>query len=278
MAFKSILTVTGPDYGDGDLKLAAGLCAEIGAHLSVLVVQMAAPPPVGEFAPVVSNAWMEEREAEARRLDERSRAITDMLAAGEVSADVDAEHPEMAWSDESVGRRARYADLTFVGPEVLGGETLKEKVIEGALFSSGKPMLLVPEGAKATLRPKRVMVAWDARIEASRALREAIDLLASADEVRLVLVDPTERESGHGAEPGADAAAYLARHGVKVSVDRLPSEGLGIAAVLRRHAVDCGAEMIVMGAYGHSRLRERIFGGVTRSLIEEPPLPLFMAR
>jgi nucleotide-binding universal stress UspA family protein len=278
MAFKSILTVTGPDYGDGDLKLAAGLCAEVGAHLSVLVVQMAAPPPVGEFAPVVSNAWMEERDAEARRLEERGKAITGMLAAGTVSADVDAEHPELAWADDAVGRRARYADLTFVGPEVLRGDTLKEKVIEGALFSSGRPMLLVPQGAKATLRPKRVMVAWDAHIEASRAVREAIDLLASADEVRLVLVDPVEGESGHGAEPGADAATYLARHGVKVSVDRLPSEGLGVAAVLRRHAVDCAADMIVMGAYGHSRLRERIFGGVTRSLIEEPPLPLFMAR
>lgn len=73
-------------------------------------------------------------------------------------------------------------------------------------------------------------------------------------------------------------AVYLARHGVKVTVDRLPPEGDSVADVLRRHAVDTAAEMIVMGAYGHSRLRERIFGGVTRSMIEDPPLPLFMAR
>lgn len=278
MPFKTLLTVTGPDYGDSDLKLAAFLCGEIGAHLSVLVVQMAPPPPVGEFAAMMSDAWMEERQQETRRLDARGKAVSALLAAGPVSADVSPELPELAWADEAIGRRGRYADITFIGPDVLRGETLKQKVVEGALFSSGKPMLLVPEGAKASLRPRRVMVAWDARIEVSRAVREALELLVSADEVRLALVDPVEGENAHGAEPGADAAAYLARHGVKVAVDRIPSGGLGVASVLRRHAIDCAADMLVMGAYGHSRLRERIFGGVTKSLLDEPPLPLFMAR
>jgi nucleotide-binding universal stress UspA family protein len=151
-------------------------------------------------------------------------------------------------------------------------------VLEGALFSSGKPMLLVPEGSKPTLKPKRVMVAWDSSLEASRAVRESIDLLAGADEVRVVLVDPIETERGHGAEPGADIATYLARHGAKVAVDRLPSQGQGIGSVLRQHATDVEAELLVMGGYGHSRLRERIFGGVTRSMLEAPALPTIMAR
>jgi nucleotide-binding universal stress UspA family protein len=122
------------------------------------------------------------------------------------------------------------------------------------------------------------MVAWDSSLEAARAVREALDMLVAADDVRLVLVDPVAGESGQGAEPGADAAAYLARHGVKVAVDRLPSSGQSVAAVLSRHAADMDAELMVMGAYGHSRLRERIFGGVTRSILDEPPLPIFMAR
>lgn len=91
-------------------------------------------------------------------------------------------------------------------------------------------------------------------------------------------MDPVEGEARFGAEPGADAATYLARCGAKVTVDRLPSEGNTVASVLRRHAVDCAAEMLVMGAYGHSRLRQRILGGVTRSMIDEPPLPILMAR
>ena len=192
--------------------------------------------------------------------------------------DVAAEYAELAWADEAIGRRARYADLTVMGPEVLGTELLRSKVIEGALFSSGRPLMLVPEGARATLTPQRVMVAWDARIEASRAVREALDLLIGATAVRLVLVDPVKGQEGHGDEPGADAAVYLARHGVKVHVVCLPGGGDPVAEVLRRAARDFGADMLVMGAYGHSRLRQRIFGGVTQSMVDDPMLPLFMAR
>ena len=103
-------------------------------------------------------------------------------------------------------------------------------------------------------------------------------MLTGADDVRLVLVDPVQGEDYHGDEPGADAAAYLARHGVKVTIDRLPRMNQSVSEVLRQHAVDTSAELLVMGAYGHSRLRERLFGGVTKSMISEPPLPLLLAR
>jgi nucleotide-binding universal stress UspA family protein len=139
-------------------------------------------------------------------------------------------------------------------------------------------MLLVPDGSRPTLKPKRVIIAWDSRLEASRAVRESLEILVAADEVRVALVDPVERENGHGAEPGADIAAYLARHGAKVTVDRLPSQDRSVAEVLNRHALDCAAELLVMGAYGHSRLRERILGGTTRSVLAKPRLPVLMAR
>jgi len=279
MAFKTILTVAGPEAPwEGDLKLAADLCEQAKAHLSVFVMALAAPPPIGEYAAVVSDSWLQERQADLRHLNARREEISAFVAASAVSGDVVSDYPEVGWADEMVGRRARYADLTLAGPELLVSETLRQKVIEGALFWSGKPLLLVPESAQPTLNPKRVLVAWDTRIEATRAVREALELLACADEVRLAIVDPIEGERSHGEEPGADAATFLARHGVKVTVDRLPSENHSVADVLRRHAVDTGAEMLVMGAYGHSRLRERIFGGVTRSMLENPPLPVFLAR
>jgi nucleotide-binding universal stress UspA family protein len=221
---------------------------------------------------------MQERQADQRRLKARTEEISAFVAANPVSGDVVSDYAEVGWADEMVGRRARYADLTLAGPELLASETLRQKVVEGALFWSGKPLLLVPEGAQPTLNPKRVLVAWDTRIEATRAVREALELLAAADEVRLAIVDPIEGERSHGEEPGADVATFLARHGVKVTVDRLPSENHSVADVLRRHAVDTDAGMLVMGAYGHSRLRERIFGGVTRSMLENPPLPVFLAR
>ncbi|MCG6122916.1 MAG: universal stress protein [Microvirga sp.] len=103
-------------------------------------------------------------------------------------------------------------------------------------------------------------------------------MLKGAEDVRLVLVDPIVGTEAQGAEPGADAASYLARHGVKVTVDRIPSLGRAVADALKCYATDYAAELLVKGAYGHSRLRERIFGGVTRPMIEEPTLPTFMLR
>lgn len=275
---KTILTVTSPDLGDADLKLAAALCEEIEAHLAVLVLNMAAPPPIGGYAAIVSDAWLQERQADVNRLQKRTAAVSALLAASQISSDVSSEYPEEAWAHEVIGRRARYADLTVIGPELLSRGALKNKVVSGTLFSSGKPLLLVPQGSFPTLSPKRVLIAWDSRIEASNTVARSLDLLRTADDVRLVLVDPVEGEFGQGEEPGADVATYLARHGIKVTVDRRPSQGRSVAAVLRQHAIDTSAQLLVMGAYGHSRLSERILGGVTKTMIDEPPLPILMAR
>jgi nucleotide-binding universal stress UspA family protein len=239
---------------------------------------LAAPPSGGAYAAVVSPAWLEERQAEVKRLKKRTSAVSAFLSHSAVSADLSDDYPDMGWADDVIGRRARYADLTILGPDLLATHMLKDKVIEGTLFSSGKPILLVPEGSRPTLKPKRILVAWDARLESSRAVRESLDMLKSAEQVHLVIVDPIEDEFHHGAEPGADAAAYLARHGVKVTVERLPSANHSVADVLRQHASDVAAELMVMGAYGHSRLRERIFGGVTKSMLAGQSLPVLMAR
>ena len=276
MSYKTILAVTGPGLGDGDLKLTAGLCEQLDAHLSVYVIALAAPPPLGN-AGSLSVAWLEEREEDMRRLDARTAAVSALLAGSDLSADVSSHYTELGRGDEAIGWRARYADLTVIGPDVLAGETLKEKIIEGVLFSSGKPLLLVPSGALPTLTPKRVMVAWDSRIEASRAVRESLEMLKGAEDVHLVLVDPVQGEDYHGEEPGADAAAYLARHGVKVTIDRLPRMSRSAADVLRRHALDMSAELIVMGAYGRSRFREVLLGGATRTILKASTLPVWMA-
>lgn len=278
MGIKTILTVTFPELRDGDITLAMKLSESVNAHLSVLVAKIAAPPPVGEYAVAASEAWMMERREDERHLSEASREIAALFAVDSLSADVTSEYPEQAWADEAIGRRARYADLTIVGPDMLATEMLRAKVIEGVLFSSGRPLLIVPSRERATLTPRRVLVAWDARLEASRAVREALEMLVGADDVRLVLIDPVEGQHSHGEEPGADAATYLARHGVKVTVESLPRQGRAVAEVLRRRAVDFDADLLVMGAYGHSRIRERIFGGVTKSMLENPPVQIMMAR
>ncbi len=275
---KTVLSVIGVDHSDGDLILAIELAREAEAHLAVLVLAISAPPPASEYAAVVNAAWLEERQEDIERLRERVEEVKALLAVTQLSADVGGEYLDRAWIDEAVGHRARCADLTVIGPVLAVDDNLRTPVLKGALYQAQIPVLLVPDGKRPTVRPKRVLVGWDGGLEASRAVHEALPLLAGAEEVHIAMVDPRGREDGLQIEPGADIAAYLARHGVKAVVDRLPSGGQPVADALRTHAVDTAADMIVIGAYGHSRLRDLIFGGVTRSMIGNADLPVFMAR
>src|SRR5690606_30562960 len=142
-------------------------------HLSVLVVQFAPPPPVGEFAAIGSGLWVEQRQDDVKLLAVRLAEVRAVLDSTGISADVASSYPEVALGDEVIGRRGLHCDVTVVGPEVLATQLLRDKVIEGALFSSGRPLLLIPAGVTPTLSPKRIVVAWDGRVEAGRAVREA---------------------------------------------------------------------------------------------------------
>lgn len=277
MFFKTVLCVVGVHQSDRDVRRAMDLCAEVQAHLSVLVVCLAAPPPVGAYAAVLSEPWLQERENDNSELKQRVEEISQLTATAGTSCDVNGYYSEVVWADEAIGQRARYGDLTLIGAELLDDGDLRAAAIGGALFESARPVLLMPDGKVPTLRPKTVLVAWDSRIESARAVHEALPLLAGAERVHVTLVDPQAGLDLSGPEPGADVATYLGRHGIKVAVDRLPGGGRAVADVLAQHAMDLDADMIVMGAYGHSRLRERLFGGVTRTMIEKANLPVFMA-
>lgn len=278
MPFKTLLGVAGIGQGDGDINIALDLCEEIDAHLSLLLVGIAPAPPVGEYAIGLSDAWIEEREEDMERLGERAEVLESLLAKRGHSADLVSEFVEAAQADNVIGLSARYCDLAIMGPDTLSTVNLKRYIADGVLFHAQKPLLLVPAEGKATLHPRRVLVGWDSSLEAARAVREAVEMIAEADDVRIVMVDPQSTDRANGPEPGADVAAYLARHGARVTVDRVPSAGLPAADVLKRHATDIAADMMVIGAYGHTRLRERLFGGVTRAMFDAAPMPVFMAR
>jgi nucleotide-binding universal stress UspA family protein len=275
MDYRTILAVVGVNHFDEDIRNAITISQSVEAHLTAVVLAMAAPPPIGSYAEVVSAAWLEERQGDMEKLARQTDAIKAALASSGLSHDVQDVYTEFAWADEDVAERALYADLTLIGRQAGEDEDLCKRILGGALFQSPSPVLFNPTGRVATLSPRSVLVAWDSRAEAGRAVRQALPVLKAASEVRVTLVDPVAAASRNGEEPGADIALYLARHGVTVSVDVLSSSGRSVGETLKQHAVDVSAELFVMGAYGHSRLRQRIFGGVTRSMIEEAELPIF---
>lgn len=278
MSFRTILNIVGVNRAEEDVRGAVEVCRQTEAHLGVVVTALSAPPPVGAYDEMISAAWLEERQGDVAKLDACVEKIKALLEPQGISFDVQGLFTEFAWADAQLGELACYADLVLIGGRALADEDLRKAALEGALFQSPVPVLIAPKDHVASLQPQRVLLAWDSGLEAGRAVRAALELLVGADSVHIVMVDPEASPAENGEDPGADIAAYLAKHDAEAVVEVLASGGLATGEVLRRHADDIAADLIVMGAYGHSRLRQRIFGGVTRSMIEETRLPVLLAR
>jgi nucleotide-binding universal stress UspA family protein len=277
MSFKTVFLAVGADQPDDELDRAGAICGGLGAHLTVLVLGIAPPPPASPYGVVSNDIWAGEiREGQAEAQG-RADAVRDKLAAAGVPATVESQYIDRGTVATLAARFARYADLTLLTPQAERFELTQSWVMNGALFESGRPILLLPNAPVAFPAAKRVMIAWDASVEASKAVRDAIGLMCRAEEVHAVLIDPVPSFEGHGPEPGANLATYLARHGISTTVHRLPREGHETGEVLRRTANDLAADLIVMGGFGHSRLRQRIFGGTTTSMMKETRLPVLMA-
>jgi nucleotide-binding universal stress UspA family protein len=192
-----------------------------------------------------------------------------------VSAESRLQTVSVAEAASMFGRIARRFDLSVVAqaePEKLPGRDL---IIEAALFESGRPVLVVPYIQSDGLKLDRVMVCWDGSRNAARAVGDAMPLLARAKSVEVVIV---AGEAGKSDElPGADIAHHLARHGLKVELQRIVSPGLDVANTILSHAADAGTDFIVMGGYGHSRMRELVLGGATRGILASMTVPTFMS-
>lgn len=273
--FKTILSVIGTAQAERDLKIAIGLCGETGAHLSALVAAMA-PPPGGRYA-TLAPSWLEARERDRTELAANVAQLRERLAEADISFDIDGIYAEVAGTGYDIGERALYADLVLLGPGACEDEDLKHQVVSGAIFQAGRPLLVGAPLRPTTLRPRRILLAWNSRAQAAHAVRDALALMKAAETVRVTMVDPVPGLRASGGEPGADVATYLARHGVNVTVDTLPGTRRTVADALQKHAVDMDADLIVMGAYGHSRMRELVFGGATRSMLGNTNFPVLMA-
>lgn len=276
MSFKTLLAIVTVGDAVPDIEKAIEICTELDAHLSVLVVG-AAFSPTGAYYDV-STVWLEQREQDMKAVMEERSKVEEVCRKNGISFDVDHLYDEQFVLQSHICARAMYADVVITGKGIRSNTDLRNLTVAAASFEAGAPILLQPDACVASLKPKNVLLAWNSRPEAAKAAREALPLLTGADRVHVVLVDPVDRYLRSGGEPGADIATFLSRHGVKVEVDQLASGERAIEDVLRQHAREIGADMIVIGAYGHSRLRERIFGGVTASILEECDVPVFMAR
>ncbi|RNC95648.1 MAG: universal stress protein [Oricola sp.] len=277
MTPKTILFPLRIEQPVAELEAAVDFCRNNDAHLSVLLIGLAPPPPVATDTVVISDNWAAQSEAAKQELHERGSEIEQHLAKAGISAEIKRwlmmEHSIEAGTAE----HALFADVTFLSRTFPQERGFARQVVSGVVFGAGRPIIVADPAQFGTLSWGTILIGWDNEKPAARAVAEALPLLAAADNVHILCVDPDAVPQRDGEAPGWDLATYLARHGVQTTVHTQPSGGNPVATVLADFAEDLGADGLVMGAYGHSRLRQRLLGGTTRSLIETGKLPILMA-
>jgi nucleotide-binding universal stress UspA family protein len=207
------------------------------------------------------------------------KAVRESFTAASTRTGVNAESLTVSASlvsaGDQFGQIARRFDLAVVGQAEPETKMVEENIIEAALFDSGGPVIIVPYIQRAPLRLDHIMVCWDGSRAAARAIRDAMPFLRRAG--RIEVVNVTNERGKQDQIECADIGAHLAHHGLNVVIKRTPLGDVDVAAVLLSHAADEDVDFIVMGGYGHSRLREFVLGGVTRSMLQTMTVPVLMS-
>lgn len=232
-------------------------------------------PPYGGVD--IPPAWQEALSASKAALKAKQDEIEILLQQHDTAGGVAVVAAEPSSVSDAIARHAMLCDMALVSDDLRVPDTLFRQVIYGVLFQSPIGVLLNDPTANALHRPKHVFVAWNTHLHTARAVHQALPLLRQADQVIIGTVDPVMSEYGAGEDPGVDVAKWLTHHGCKVTVQQYPSGGRDVGSCILDRSKEVGADLIVMGSYGHSRAREAFFGGTTRTLIEQTDHAVFLA-
>ena len=275
MGLKTVLVHvdTGPS-APARLRLSAELAARFGAHVTGLYVRRPFQAPAFTDAGPAMDSLYRTYE-NATKADEAlaSASFRNLMGGTSLSSE---------WRvtdglvEEVVAAHARYVDLVIVGqaePDAPATTTPPD-LAETVAMAGERPVLIVPHIGAVKPPGKTVLLCWNGTREAARAATGALPILKTADKVIILLIDPG---NDGDEQPGADVAGWLVRHGVKVVVQRDTAAGSSVGGVILSRAADHDADLIVMGLYGHSRLRERVLGGASRTLLASMTVPLIVA-
>lgn len=278
MSFKTIMThLSNAELDPAFVQKCVALTQSWQSHLDITchgVDRMTAGFNYGGVDPVMLQQSFT---AALENAQELSNALRAKLGNSDVRWSVEHSVTALGNLGHAVAQRARFSDLVILPQPYGDGQNEDgEIILEGALFDGQSPVLVIPKDAPATPNPKTIVIAWNESRESLNAIRAALPLLKTADHVRVTVIDPP-RHSRERSDPGGPVSIFLARHGVKAEIDVLGKSMPRVSDVLLRHAVDKKADLIVMGAYGHSRLREAILGGATRDMLEQTQSAVLMA-
>lgn len=278
MDYKTIVTfVRDFNAEKAVLQAAAAMADARGGHLTVVCLGIDRTQPGAYYAGANAIA-LQQTLAEAQQAAEHvTGEVRVQLGNWPLQWDCVTVTAQIGAIGPVVGDFAQLADLTVVR-KPYGPERSVEDVaiVESALFSGRTPILVLPAGHADPIRPKKATIAWNQSPEAMTAIRAAMPLLKECEQVNVAIVDPPAH-SADRSDPGGRLAEFLVRHGVRVDISVLAKTMPRVSDVLCRHVEDQAADLLVMGGYGHSRFREAILGGATRSMLEVSKVPVLMA-
>jgi nucleotide-binding universal stress UspA family protein len=281
MTLKNIgVFVDATPEGEQRIDYAATLAHQCGAHLAGIHVVSAVRPEYRSDYYVIGEKAIRALLIERKAADEAATSnVRRRFEAISAKRDLSAEFRVIrrGGPDEDLTLSSLHSDLVVIGQrelQELKGYASPEKLP----LSSGAPILVIPSGWKSGSIGNKILVGWNASREARRAVADALPFLVAASSVTLLVVDSEQRAGRHGEEPGADIALYLARHGAHVEVEQVLSQSARVADIILSCAAEHGVDLIVIGAYGHARPVEMMFGGVTRTLLKEALVPILISR
>ncbi|MBW4960887.1 universal stress protein [Sulfitobacter sp. CW3] len=277
MKRRSILYVMTIDTPDTLISEAAEAAAVKDSRLICLILGASPffPVYVSPYgAGTVPDNWTELVAEAQQTQQDRVQEVEALLARSNVSGDVQSAMCATTDAKHAVARVARVCDEAYLAANLRDNPDFLREAASGILFHS--PIGLRINGSIAD-KVDRVFVAWDDSEAAASALHAALPYLTEAKEVVIASIDPLMTEQADGQDPGADVAAWLSHHGCNVTVSQYPSGKLAIDKCIQDRAQEFGADLVVMGAYGHARMVQAVLGGTTRSMIEQTEMPVFLA-
>jgi nucleotide-binding universal stress UspA family protein len=254
---------------------AISIAEVFGAHVAGVAFSYEPIIPPTVMGTIPASLIESQRAENDKAASDATAAFDEAARRAGVSAESRVLSASLAGAAERFGAIARRFDLSVVGQSDPDQAAPEELIIESSLFSSGRPVVVVPYIQKTSLKLDRVLVCWDASRNAARAIADAMPLLARAKTIQVVIVASERLKSDE--IPGADIGQHLARHGLDVDVKRIVATDTDVANTILSHAADSSADFIVMGGYGHSRIREFILGGATRGILSSMTIPTLMS-
>ncbi|MBN2907595.1 MAG: universal stress protein [Rhodobacteraceae bacterium] len=278
MAYKTILTIiTDTDISASALEPAITLATREEAHLDVLCLGVDRTQTGYYYAG--TNAFIQQETLHKAQEDATKieAAVTARLANEGLPWAAEAAVAQIAGLSHLVAQRARFSDLVVMPRPYGPGRGIEdEAAVEAVLFDGHAPLLIMPKGADAANIGQKIVVAWNQSAEAMAAIKQALPLMQAAEMVNIAVIDPP-RHGPDRSDPGGALSQMLSRHGVKSEISVLAKTMPRVSDVIQRHVQDIEADMLIMGAYGHSRFREAILGGATRGMLEKTEIPVLMA-